>query len=158
MNITEQDILNSLEKACALEKPAHLKISRPKRTKKTSKKFGFTSVKSIKKTLFKYQKQILTFSLSSAMVIFALFSSYIAYAYVVSDETNIISEVKKHAVLPLGETPKVYIVQSEKSEMYKNPFYGNPEIGDNVVVYETLGKVVVYRKTEGKIVNIVNHY
>lgn len=103
-----------------------------------------------------YRKQIVTGLLTFSMFSFAAMSGYIAYAFVSSGDNNIVQQVGNHVVLPLSETPKVYIIQSEKSEIFKNPLFRGIEIGDNVLSYPDSGKVIIYRSSEDKIVNIVN--
>jgi hypothetical protein len=59
-------------------------------------------------------------------------------------------------LLPEGEQPKVYIIQSEKADLFTNPLFVGIKVGDNVLTYTKAGKVVIYRSGEDKIVNIVN--
>lgn len=113
------------------------------------------------KTYFKnifqnYGRQILNASLGLAMVGFVSFSGYIAYAYFSGANTDLVQKVGAHAVLPTGESPKVYIIQSEKSEIFQNPLFKGIKVGDNVLSYTNAGKVYIYRNSEDKIVNIVN--
>lgn len=103
-----------------------------------------------------YKKQIMTSALSIIMLGFVVFSSYIAYAYVAASSLDVVSKVSEHVVVPVGETPKVYIIQSEKSEIFQNPLFKGIQVGDNVLSYTNSNKVIIYRAAEDKIVNIVN--
>lgn len=103
-----------------------------------------------------YKKQIFTLSLTAVMVGFIGLTSYIAYAYVAGNNADIVRKVGVHVVLPAGETPKVYIIQSEKSDIFQNPLFKGIEVGDNVLTYPNAGKVYIYRGSEDKVVNIVN--
>jgi hypothetical protein len=126
----------------------HSKVN--ENTTKKGKKFRYPAF------LTKYNKQIFTVSLSLLMFGFVTFSSYIAYAYVSAPSQDVVSSVGKHIILPTGETPKVYIIQSDKSEAFQNPVFKGIEVGDNVLNYEKAGKVIIYRSKEDKIVNIVS--
>jgi hypothetical protein len=131
-----------------------------KKTKKTKTLTGSrtkTSSSSKLGNFFQaYKKQMLTTGLSGAMIIFVAFSTYIAYAYVGAPSNDVVSKVGMHVVLPTTESPKVYIIQSEKSEIFQNPLFSGIKVGDNVLTYSNAGKVYIYRSSEDKIVNIVN--
>jgi hypothetical protein len=103
-----------------------------------------------------YRQQIYTSLLVLTMVSFVGFTTYIAYAYVAASTGDILAKVSTHVILPTGETPKVYIIQSEKSEIFNNPLFTGIEVGDNVLSYTNSSKVIIYRSKEDKIVNIVN--
>lgn len=103
-----------------------------------------------------YKRHVLTGALSLMMVGFVGFSSYMAYAYVSGNNGDVVQKVGSHVVLPTDETPKVYIVQSEKSEIFQNPLFKGIKVGDNVLSYSASGKVIIYRSSEDKVVNIVN--
>lgn len=104
----------------------------------------------------KYNRQILTTGLAIFLVTFVSYSTYIAYAFMSGANGDVVSKVGNHIVLPVGETPKVYIIQSEKSEIFQNPLFAGIAVGDNVLTYTNAGKVIIYRSKEDKIVNIVN--
>lgn len=103
-----------------------------------------------------YKRHLLTASLAIMMVGFVGFSSYMAYAYVSGNNADVVAKVGNHIILPQSETPKVYIVQSEKSEIFQNPLFKGIQVGDNVLSYTSSGKVIIYRSSEDKVVNIVN--
>jgi hypothetical protein len=104
----------------------------------------------------KYRRQLVSVALSLVMVSFVGLTSYVAYAYVTGSNNGIVEKVSAHVVLPIAESPKVYIIQSEKSEIFQNPLFKGIEVGDNVLSYPSTGKVVIYRSSLDKIVNIVN--
>jgi hypothetical protein len=135
-------------------------IKLAKNTKKTKAvanlKSKKSSVSSLGNYFNNYKKQMLTTGLAGAMVMFVAFSTYIAYAYVGSPNNDVVSKVGMHVVLPASESPKVYIIQSEKSEIFQNPLFSGIKVGDNVLTYSNAGKVYIYRSSEDKIVNIVN--
>lgn len=103
-----------------------------------------------------YRRHFAAFSLVSIMLVLVGMSSYVAYAYVVNNENNLVKNVEKHLVLTTDESPKVYIVQSEKSEIFQNPLFSGIQVGDNVLNYTQAGKIVIYRSSEDKIVNVLN--
>jgi hypothetical protein len=103
----------------------------------------------------KYHRQLFTVSLSVAMLVFVGFSTYITYAYVAGG-SDLVEKVGNHVILPAGETPKVYIVQSERSEIFQNPLFKGIQVGDNVLSYSNAKKVIIYRGSEDRVVNIVD--
>jgi hypothetical protein len=103
-----------------------------------------------------YKKEVITSLLVLTMLLFVGMSSYIAYAYVISAGGDVLSKVNDLVILPESEVPKVYIIQSEKSEIFQNPLFNGIKVGDNVLSYPQNGKVIIYRSGENKIVNIVN--
>jgi hypothetical protein len=104
----------------------------------------------------KYRRQLVSVALSLVMVSFVGLTSYVAYAYVTGSNNGIVEKVSAHVVLPIAESPKVYIIQSEKSEIFQNPLFKGITVGDNVLTYTRAGKVYIYRGSDDKIVNIVN--
>lgn len=103
-----------------------------------------------------YHREIFTGALGLVMVSLISYTTYTAYAFMSLANKDIVAQVAQHVVLPVGETPKVYIVQSEKSEIFQNPLFKGIALGDNVLSYEQSGMVVIYRSKEDKIVNIVS--
>jgi hypothetical protein len=98
----------------------------------------------------------MTGALVVMMLGFVTATTYVTYAYVTSGDADLIGNVAKHVLLPEGEQPKVYIIQSEKADLFTNPLFVGIKVGDNVLTYTKAGKVVIYRSGEDKIVNIVN--
>lgn len=110
---------------------------------------------SVGQFISKYNRQFLTTGLVMIMLGFVTYSTYIAYAYMSGANDDVVTKVGRLVVLP-NETPKVYIVQSDKSEIFQNPLFTGIAIGDNVLSYSEAGKVIIYRGSEDKVVNIVN--
>lgn len=113
----------------------------------------FSGFKSFK---MKYKNHLTNSALAFVMLAFVSLSSYVAYAYVISGNSDLVSKVSEHVILPVGESPKVYIIQSEKSEIFQNPLFNGIQVGDNVLSFINAGKVYIYRSSADKIVNIVN--
>lgn len=126
-----------------------------KQTKAKGVSYIGNTVKKIKDVSFLYRRQLLTSSLAIIMMTFVGFTSYIAYAYIASNTDNVVEKVAQHLVLNVDEAPKVYIIQSEKSEIFQNPLFKGIQVGDNVLTYSKANRVVIYRSSEDKIVNIV---
>ncbi len=103
-----------------------------------------------------YRKSAMTGALVLMMLGFVTATTYVTYAYVTSRDADLVNSVAKHVVLSQNETPKVYIVQSEKADLFKNPLFKGIQVGDNVLTYTNQGRVIIYRASEDKIVNIVN--
>ena len=130
-----------------------------KKVKKISSKknkVNFLKFSTISAFFENYKKQFVAVGLSLVMVMFVAFSAYGAYAYVNSGNLDLVQKVGMHIILPAGETPKVYIIQSEKSEIFQNPLFAGIKVGDNVLTYTNAHKVIIYRSSEDKVVNIVN--
>ena len=106
--------------------------------------------------LYFYRKELTTMSLAICMVLLVSYSSYIAYAYMAGGNNDIVAKVSSHMILPTNETPKVYIIQSDKSEIFQNPTFKGIQVGDNVLSYTNNGKIIIYRSKEDKIVNVVS--
>lgn len=128
----------------------------PRKGKKSKKGLIGRSINGVKSVSYSYRRQIVTTALTLAMVTFVSYSSYIAYAYMSSNNNDIVEKVSSHIILPKDETPKVYIIQSDKSEIFNNPAFAGIQIGDNVLSYPNQGKVIIYRSKEDKLVNVVN--
>lgn len=155
-------IKNSENKITSSILPKSFKIKKAKSRKirhvrsfNLSSKFKYLNI--FFASIQNYKKQIMTATLVSTMVLFVSISTYIAYAYVSSPSNlDLVGKVAIHMVLPTTETPKIYIIQSEKSEIFQNPLFAGIKVGDNVLTYASIGKVVIYRSSEDKIVNVVN--
>ena len=152
-------LINNIE----LKELKPVKIKKAKKHKSKSRKTTKSKVGIFRKTILNivsffasYKRQFVT----SALVVFAIaivsLTSYAAYSSITLSNSDILAKVGSHVVLPVGVTPKVYIVQSEKSEFLNNPLFSDVKVGDNILNYESIGKVIVYRSKEDKIVNIVN--
>jgi hypothetical protein len=105
---------------------------------------------------FAHKKNLMTGVLGLAMLGIITATTYVTYAYVSTRDEDLVSSVAKHVILPTDETPKVYIMQSEKADLFKNPLFKGIKVGDNVLTYSKAGRVIIYREGEDKIVNIVN--
>ena len=103
-----------------------------------------------------HSKQLTTLGLTVFMVGFVSYSTYIAYAFMSGANADVVTKVGSHVILPTGETPKIYVIQSDKSEIFQNPLFSGIAVGDNVLTYQDAGKVIIYRAKEDKVVNIVN--
>lgn len=103
-----------------------------------------------------YKKNVMTGALAIMMLGFVTATTYVTYAYVTSGDADLIGKVAEHVILPESEQPKVYIIQSEKADLFSNPLFAGIRVGDNVLTYTNAGKVVIYRSSEDRIVNIVN--
>lgn len=103
-----------------------------------------------------YKKNAMTGALVVMMLGFVVATTYVTYAYVTSGDADLIGNVAKHVILPQSEQPKVYIIQSEKADLFSNPLFTGIKVGDNVLTYTNAGKVVIYRSSEDRVVNIVN--
>lgn len=102
------------------------------------------------------KKFFLNTALVTISVMVVSFTSYAAYSYLSINNNDTLESLSHLAILPTGEKPKVYIIQSEKNELLKNPLFSEAKVGDNIISYEKTGKVYIYRGSEGKIVNIIN--
>jgi hypothetical protein len=156
--VTEAPVAKTVSresKARKIKKSKTVKTEAVKKTKtkktRTSRKIVGTITspfKTVARIGSNYKRQMLTTSLAFMMVAFISFSAYIAYAYVAADNNDIVQKVGNHIILPDHETPKVYIIQSDKSEILKNPLFNGIKVGDNVLSYPTSGKVIIYRSSE----------
>jgi hypothetical protein len=54
------------------------------------------------------------------------------------------------------ETPKVFKVTDLNAEIFKNPIFKSVSLGDLVLVYEKIGKIVVFRQIQNKIVSVIS--
>lgn len=160
----EMPVVEVVAKKAKLKKVVKLK-SKTKKSKKNFTKYipSFQVLSFVKpvgkiasKYLFGYKKQMFTVALTLIMLAFVGMTTYVAYAYVAANNNDIVKKVSNHVMLPTSETPKVYIIQSEKSEIFQNPLFKGIEVGDNVLSYTNAGKVVIYRSKEDRVVNIVN--
>lgn len=66
---------------------------------------------------------------------------------------KIISDVSKHIVLPANETPSAAVV-SDLSKLKGQPFFERAELGDVVLVYANVRRVVLWRPSTQKIVEV----
>jgi hypothetical protein len=149
-------INNKTNKKARLAKSKKKLISK-KRSLSSRLAYPFVSMKnSTKNGSKKYGRFLLNTMLSLTMFGFVALSGYVAYAYVAGNNADIVGKVGNHIVLPTGETPKVYIIQSEKSEVFQNPLFKGIEVGDNVLNYSNAGKVIIYRSSEDKVVNVIS--
>jgi hypothetical protein len=77
-----------------------------------------------------------------------------ATAQIAPQEANDLEyELSKLIILPVGEQPTIAQIVDIKSLQDQNPsFYQFAQNGDTVLVFST--RAVIYRRSEGKIVNI----
>jgi hypothetical protein len=118
--------------------------SKTKSKRTATRGYSFGISKGVASIYLSYKRQFLTSSLLLIMFAFVAMSGYVAYAFVAFNNNDIVSKVGQHVVLPTDETPKVYIIQSEKSEIFQNPLFKGITVGDNVLTYTRAGKVYVY--------------
>lgn len=141
-------------------------VSERKEEKKVTKKHGVKKSPYFQKKEFLLspfvvfgfvgKKNLVTVVLSIMMFGFVVATTYVTYAYVASRDNDLINSVARLVVLPENETPKVYIVQSEKADLFQNPLFKGIKVGDNVLTYPNSKRVIIYRGSEDKIVNIVS--
>ena len=66
---------------------------------------------------------------------------------------NIIAEVSKHIVLPANEVPTAAVV-SDLSKLAGQQFFERAQLGDVVLVYANVRRVVLWRPSSQKIVEV----
>lgn len=156
-NVSRESKAKKIKKSKTVKTEA-VKKTKTKKTRTSRKIVGTIAspFRAIAGVASEYRRQMLTSSLAFMMVAFISFSAYIAYAYVAADNNDVVQKVGNHIILPENETPKVYIIQSDKSEIFQNPLFKGIKVGDNVLSYTNSGKVIIYRSSEDKVVNIVN--
>jgi hypothetical protein len=70
------------------------------------------------------------------------------------EEVNtLVNTVGKYLELPAGEVPTVATV-SDKSKLADQPFFAKAEKGDKVLIYARAGKIILYRPTLNKIIEV----
>jgi hypothetical protein len=66
---------------------------------------------------------------------------------------NLTEKVGKLAVLPIGETPRIYSV-SNVDKLKAQTFFANAKDADKVLVYQRNNEAILYRPSTNQIVNI----
>ncbi|MBX4195770.1 hypothetical protein KW796_02350 [Candidatus Parcubacteria bacterium] len=66
---------------------------------------------------------------------------------------SIISEVGEKVILPEGETPTVATI-SDPSKLRDQPFFAEAEKGDQILIYTTSKKAVLWRPSVHKVVEV----
>lgn len=69
---------------------------------------------------------------------------------------NIDSFVFLNAKNVSPDTPKIFKVTDSEAEIFKNPIFKGVLIGDLVLIYQKLGKIVVFREIENKIISVIS--
>lgn len=64
---------------------------------------------------------------------------------------KLVAQIGAIMLLPDGETPTVATVVDLK-ELEGQPFFANAEVGDKVLVYSTAHKAILYRPSDGRII------
>ena len=66
---------------------------------------------------------------------------------------EVVAEVSKVMVLPTGEEPTVATV-SDPEKLKGQAFFVNAQKGDKVLIYTNARKAILYRPSEGKIIEV----
>lgn len=69
------------------------------------------------------------------------------------DDSVVIEDVGRHILLPEGEEPTIATV-TDKSKLANQPFFDQAETGDKVIVYPVKRRVILYRPSLDKIVEM----
>lgn len=65
----------------------------------------------------------------------------------------LIAKVSKLMALPTDETPTVATV-TDASKVKDQPFFKDSQNGDKVLIYQKIGKAILYRESENKIIEV----
>lgn len=71
-----------------------------------------------------------------------------------SDAVLVEEEVAKYFLIPNRESPSVVPI-TDAASMRDNPFFANAQDGDTVLIYHALGRAILWRPSEKKIVDVV---
>lgn len=71
----------------------------------------------------------------------------------VEETNNLVKQVSKLTVLPMGETPTIATV-FDKSRLAGQPFFIRAEEGDKVLIFAKEGRAILYRPSTNRIVEI----
>lgn len=71
-------------------------------------------------------------------------------------EKELVDEVSKIAVVPVGEDPIIREVESLEA-VAGQPFYSQSKVGDRVLLYSNAKRAILYRPSTKQIVNISNN-
>jgi hypothetical protein len=66
---------------------------------------------------------------------------------------KVVADVGKLIVLPANETPTIATV-SDLTPLKSQPFFANAAVGDQVLIYTTARKVILWRPAENKIIEV----
>lgn len=66
---------------------------------------------------------------------------------------KLVSDISRHMMLPVGETPTVAII-SDLAALEAQPFFANAKVGDMLLVYEQARKAIIYSPNQDKIVEV----
>lgn len=66
---------------------------------------------------------------------------------------KVVADVGKLIVLPQNETPTIATV-SDLAPLKSQPFFTNAALGDQVLIYTNARKVILWRPTENKIIEV----
>lgn len=66
---------------------------------------------------------------------------------------KVVADVGKLIVLPQDETPTIATV-SDLAPLKSQPFFNNAAVGDQVLIYTTARKVILWRPAENKIIEV----
>ena len=70
------------------------------------------------------------------------------------ENSKLLVELGRLVALPADEQPSIATV-SDLSRLDKQPFFANAELGDKVIIYEKSRKAILYRPSQGKVVEFV---
>ncbi len=85
---------------------------------------------------------------------FWFYQTYTMSKNVLTDK-QVLDEVKKIMVLPTGETPTITTVTNPDEIRYQ-PFFMNAAVGDQVIIYLTAKRAVLFRPSTKQIVEASN--
>jgi len=66
---------------------------------------------------------------------------------------DVVSDVSKIYLLPEGETPTIATV-TDPNKLKSKIFFANAKSGDKVLIYKKADRVILYRPSENKIINV----
>lgn len=69
------------------------------------------------------------------------------------ENEKIQEQVGKLVLIPENESVSIFTV-SDMSRLKDNPFYVNAEIGDKVLIFDKSKKIILYRQSVNKVINI----
>ena len=67
--------------------------------------------------------------------------------------SSLLDQVSKLIILPQDEQPTIATVTS-LDQLKNQPFFANAQIGDKVIIYTNAKKAILFRPSEGKIVEV----
>ncbi len=106
------------------------------------------------------KKILIVITLSLAVCLAAVFQLYTENYALKNPEIqgqkeidSLVNKVSKLMVLPVGESPSIATV-TDPEKLKDQPFFTNSMVGDKVLVYEISNKVILFRPSENKIIEV----